>query len=114
MPKEKVIKSVIDLSAVPILSDEAMARMAAIREEDIDTSDIPPMRADAKWYTPISPAERARRLEAVKGARASMRLSGFKLSEAAELHAQRFINGEIDLAEFVKVRSDPKDGSAGT
>lgn len=113
MSEKKVIKCTIDLSNVHALNDEARARLAAIREEDIDTTDIPPLRDDGKWYRPISPAERARRLEAVKHARASMRLSGFKLSEADELHAQRFINGQIDLAEYVKVRPTPKSDDAG-
>jgi len=50
----------------------------------------------------MSAAERKRRQEAVNYARASVGLEGFKLSEADEKHAQRFINGEIELAEFVK------------
>ena len=38
--------------------------------------------------------------------RSSVGLEGFKLSTADEKHAQRFINGEIDLPEFVKVRNE--------
>ncbi|MGO1602822.1 MULTISPECIES: antitoxin VbhA family protein [unclassified Halomonas] len=55
--------------------------------------------------THITDEEKQRRQEAVNYARASVGLEGFKLSEADEAHAQRYINGEIDLAEFVKVRN---------
>ncbi|WP_368737890.1 Fic family protein [Massilia sp. CCM 8734] len=55
----------------------------------------------------ISPAERKRREEAVNYGRASVGLENFNLSKTDEKHAQRFINGEIELAEFVKVRNDP-------
>ncbi|WP_404616336.1 antitoxin VbhA family protein [Rhodanobacter hydrolyticus] len=34
-------------------------------------------------------------------ARASISLEGFALSDDEEAHAQRFVNGEIDLQEFV-------------
>ncbi len=54
----------------------------------------------------ISDEERRRRREAVSYATASVRLEGFVVSEEEERHAERFINGEIDLAEFVKVRHD--------
>ena len=50
----------------------------------------------------ISEQERERRKEAVDYARASVGLEGFKIGEAAEQHAHRFINGEIDLAAFVE------------
>jgi len=50
----------------------------------------------------LSAAERQRRIEAANYARASVGLEGFKLSEAAERHFLRHINGEIDMAEFVK------------
>ncbi|MDR0781100.1 MAG: antitoxin VbhA family protein [Pseudomonadales bacterium] len=52
----------------------------------------------------ISTAERLRREKAFAYARASVELEGFKLSAADEKHAQRFINGEIDLPEFVRIR----------
>lgn len=45
--------------------------------------------------------ESAKRLEAVNYARASVGLEGFKLSEAEEQRAARFVAGEIDLAELV-------------
>lgn len=52
----------------------------------------------------ISDAERRRREEAVNYARSSVGLEGFQLSKADEKRARRFINGEIDLTEFVKCR----------
>jgi len=55
--------------------------------------------------SPTCDAERRRRKEAVDYARASVCLEGFKLSATDEAHAQRFIKGEIDLADFVKVRN---------
>ncbi len=53
----------------------------------------------------ISGAERDRRVAAVNYARASVGLEGFALSEADEEYAQRFINGDIDLKDFVQPRS---------
>jgi len=52
--------------------------------------------------SPISDAERQRRKDAVVYARASVGLEGFTLSASDAAHAERFINGEIDLAEFVR------------
>jgi hypothetical protein len=54
---------------------------------------------------PINAADRKRREDAVNYGRASVGLEGFKLSPADEAHAGRFINGEIDLAAFVKSRN---------
>lgn len=51
---------------------------------------------------PISEEERQRRKEAVVYARASVGLEGFVVTAETEAHAERFINGEIDLAEFVR------------
>ncbi len=53
----------------------------------------------------ISAAERRRRENAVNFARASVGLEGFKPSKKEEAHARRFINGEIELAEFVEVKA---------
>lgn len=52
----------------------------------------------------ISEAERRRRQAACDYAHASVGIEGFKLSQADEEHAARFIAGEIDLAEFVAPR----------
>ena len=54
----------------------------------------------------ISSAERKRREEAVNYARASVSLEGFKIGKAEEEHARRFINGEIDMPEFLKGRGN--------
>lgn len=62
----------------------------------------------------ISDTERSRRQSAVNYARASVGLEGFSLSEA-EAHAQRFVDGQISLQEFVQPRADalalPKSSS---
>lgn len=54
----------------------------------------------------ISPIERRRREAAVNFAFASVGLEGFKPSNASEMAARRFINGEIGLADFVQVKPD--------
>ena len=54
----------------------------------------------------ISSAERKRREEAVNYARASVSLEGFKIGKAEEQHARRFINGAIDMPEFLKGRGN--------
>jgi len=51
----------------------------------------------------ISDAERDRRVAAVNDARASVGLAGFSLSGTDEAHAQRFIDGEVSLNEFVRL-----------
>lgn len=66
-------------------------------------ADLPTTRA-------ITDTERKLRSEAVNYARTSVALEGFKLTSADELHAARFVNGEIDLQEFVKVRGTDFDG----
>jgi len=54
----------------------------------------------------ISQAERKRREDAVNYGDASVGLEGLKLSAADEAHAKRFIDGEIDLSEFVRLRTE--------
>ena len=46
--------------------------------------------------------ERRQRQEAVRFANASVELAGFRVSEEAHVRADRFIAGEIDLAEFLR------------
>lgn len=60
------------------------------------------MSKDTATAAPITDDERRKRQEAVNYARASVGLEGFKLSEAEEQRAARFVAGEIDLADFVK------------
>ena len=55
---------------------------------------------------PITEDERKRRKAAVDYARASVGLEGFRLSSDDEKHAERLVNGEIELSEFLKVRRD--------
>jgi antitoxin component of RelBE/YafQ-DinJ toxin-antitoxin module len=52
----------------------------------------------------LSTAEFQRRKSAVNFARASVNLEGLSPSETAEKFALSFINGEIDLAEFVAMK----------
>ncbi|WP_082884486.1 antitoxin VbhA family protein [Achromobacter insolitus] len=63
----------------------------------------------------ISDTERSRRQSAVNYARASVGLEGFSLSEADEAHAQRFVDGQMSLQEFVQPHADalalPKSSS---
>lgn len=49
----------------------------------------------------ISTAERQRRYEASESATANVALEGFKQTKEAQAHAQRFINGEIDLKGYL-------------
>jgi Antitoxin VbhA len=49
----------------------------------------------------ISADERQRRQEVVDFARASMALEGFERSAQAEALARRFVEGEIDLKEYM-------------
>lgn len=58
----------------------------------------------------VTEKDRQRRLEAVSYAQASIALEGFKLTDADKLHAERYINGEIELSEFVKPRGESIDG----
>jgi len=57
----------------------------------------------------ISETERKLREQAVNYGRASVGLEGFILSPDDETHAKRFIEGEIELSEFVKLRSEFTD-----
>ena len=52
----------------------------------------------------ISPAEKRRRERAVAFARGSVNLEGLTPSSAAELAAQRFIDGMSPLSEFTQMK----------
>lgn len=58
----------------------------------------------------ISAAERARRENAVRFSRASLGLEGVKPSAQEEEHARQFVNGEIDLDEYVQFEAVPLAG----
>ena len=51
---------------------------------------------------PLSSAERRQREDAVRFANASIRLEGFKVSAEEQARSDRFIAGEIDLAQFLQ------------
>ena len=52
---------------------------------------------------PLSAAERRKRMEAVRFANATIGLEGLNVSAAAHARAERYIAGEIDLAEFLQI-----------
>ena len=66
---------------------------------------VPPADSDAnKRLAPaakITPAERRERESAIQEAHASVALEGFQQTPESIARAQRFINGEIDLDEFI-------------
>lgn len=53
-------------------------------------------------HVALSPEERRAREAAVRFANASVGLEGFRVSPEAEERARRFIDGEMDLAEFLQ------------
>lgn len=59
-----------------------------------------------KSHDTISAAERLRRESAVNFACASVGLDGFNPSKEIEAQARKFINGEIQLAEFIQVTAE--------
>jgi len=69
-------------------------------------------RAQVAGHGGASRAERVRREEAVAFARASVGLEGFTPSAQAALRARQFIDGEIDLAEFVRVAGGTQEASS--
>ena len=65
-------------------------------------------RAAGRKGAPLADDERRRREQAVRTAWASVNLEGFTISDEERLHAQRFIDGEIELDEFVRFRDDSR------
>lgn len=63
----------------------------------------PPADSEARLApaAKITPAERRERENAVQEAHASVALEGFQQTPESMARAQRFINGEIDLDEFI-------------
>lgn len=59
--------------------------------------------------TSLSSEERKRREEAFRYACASVSLEGFKVGEKEKQHAQRFIDGEITLKQYLKGLDDLDD-----
>ncbi len=101
--------------------DESSAEeLAKISEEARQSLELNPPTACVEWWTALPVAvqhkwlanpktptidtawcESIKRQKAYDFARASISLSGFKTSPEDEAFAERFINGEIDLAEVV-------------
>ncbi|MFJ7108277.1 antitoxin VbhA family protein [Pseudomonas sp. NPDC098740] len=51
----------------------------------------------------ISESEQSKRKETVDFANASVKLSGFEITEGMKRLCERYISGEIDLDEFVSI-----------
>lgn len=51
----KIVRFTLDSTNLPKLSKETKARLAALKDSDIDTSDIPPSPLDAEWTRPGIP-----------------------------------------------------------
>ncbi len=62
---------------------------------------------------PITAAERARRVRVYEEALASVRLEGFDLDEQAQALYQRYIDGELTLAEVGSVIDELDDREFG-
>ncbi len=58
----------------------------------------------------IDDEERQARRQAVEYAQASVALEGFEISEPSKKLAQRFIDGEIDLDEYLNTSIDDAHG----
>ena len=58
----------------------------------------------------ISDEERRARQQALEYAQASVALEGLEQTEAAKAHAQRFIDGEIDLDAYLSASYDDVHG----
>lgn len=58
----------------------------------------------------IDEEERRARKQAVEYAQASVILEGFEISPAAKALAQRFIDGEIDLDQYLNTSFDDAHG----
>jgi hypothetical protein len=78
----------------------------AMNENEERVEDAPTEKIDGRCRveaTPrLAPEERRKRQDAVRFANASMALEGFSISAEEHLRADRFIAGEIDLAEFLR------------
>lgn len=61
MSKENIVKRTIDLTKPPVLTAEQKARLnrlAAMSDDQIDYSDIPPMPEDAVWVRAVDVASK--------------------------------------------------------
>ena len=61
MSKESIVKRTIDLTKPPVLTAEQKARLnrlAAVSDDQIDYSDIPPMPEDVVWVRAVDVASK--------------------------------------------------------
>ena len=56
---------------------------------------------DTRVKPRISDEERSERRRGIAAARGSVRLEGFVISQAAEAVAERYIDGELDIDEYI-------------
>jgi hypothetical protein len=71
----------------------------ASQEFDRPMSDL--KSRDVSPDAPIADVERSRRKKSVDFARASVELEGFRLDKGIELLSERFVGGEIEIADLV-------------
>ncbi len=68
------------------------------------------LRCAVSEHPEISAEEKAARRQAVEYAQASVALEGLKQTDEAIAYAQRFIDGEIDLDEYLATTYDELNG----
>ena len=88
------------LSDLPLVAHPRCV-MAAI-------SNTVPVPAPLPERARITPEERRKREEAVRFGQACVGLEGFKQTPASIALAQRFIDGEIDMDEFIAISTGGK------
>jgi hypothetical protein len=84
----------VGLPGGALLQETRLGRKMA----DMRTQPETPFKAASS----LSAEERRKREDAVRFANASIALEGFKVSASEQARSDRFIAGEIDLAEFLK------------
>jgi hypothetical protein len=80
---------------------EAQMGVKKIALQNVDGRGADPKSRDAGPDAGIFDPERTRRKKAVDFARASIELEGFRLGEDVEVLVQRFVDGEIEIADLV-------------
>lgn len=77
--------------------------MAGIEDLPVQQREFEERGAAKQAGLPISDLDRRKRKKAVDFARASLGLSKFEVSEESDALALLYVNGEIELAEFVEI-----------
>ena len=83
---------------------EDMHRPAAQLLRELMRNYVGEIQAKEREAIKISESERKRREEAFQFAKASVGLEGLELDMDEQERARKFINGEIELNEFTKIR----------